>query len=391
MRASPDYDVLIAGGGLAGLTLACLLGQAKIKTICLDAAPGPAQDERTTAISFGSRKILEKAGIWQNLERPVCAINDIKILDGDSPVLLQFLKDEMDGKSFGWICENADLKNAAVKALRKFSSATYKTCAQIQDYEVEENFATAILKEGEKISARLVVGADGRNSSTREWMDVPVRHWTYNQTAVACTVQHGNPHNNLAVEHFHASGPFAILPMSDDADGRHRSAIVFTEHHKKRPSALLQMSDTAFEAALTELFPPEYGGIKVTGKRAGFPLSLVHAASYTGPRMVLVADAAHAIHPVAGQGLNLGFRDVKELAGLIAEAGDPGAPELLATYQRRRRPDNTAFVAVTDGLVRLFGNDRRSFKLLRRTGLKMVAQLPPAKRFFMKQAMGHRE
>ncbi|MGQ0526620.1 MAG: UbiH/UbiF/VisC/COQ6 family ubiquinone biosynthesis hydroxylase [Alphaproteobacteria bacterium] len=390
MRTNINYDVLIAGGGLAGLGLACLLGRAGVKTICIDAAPGPANDMRTTAISFGSQKILEEAGIWENLEKKTCPIDDIKILDGSSPVLLRFLKNEMGGKSFGWICENADLKNAAIKVLKKHPSITYKTGAAIKDYEVNDNSACAVLQDGSKISASLVVGADGRNSFTREWMDVKTRSWSYTQAAIICSVQHEHPHHNTAVEHFRPGGPFAILPMADDEHGHHRSAIVFTEHTKNSAPALMSLSDAQFEMTLMALFPDNYGDIKMTGKRASYSLSLVHTANYIGPRMVLVADAAHAIHPVAGQGLNLGFRDVKELAGLISEGGDPGSDDLLQTYQRRRRPDNTAFVAVTDGLVRLFANDRPGLKLLRRAGLKLVSRLPAAKRFFMARAMGEK-
>ncbi len=390
--AAKTYDMAIIGGGLAGLTLTCLAGQEKsLQIICLDQATlQTGGDLRTTAISYGSRKILEEAGIWKNLEGQPCPIEEIKILDGDSPLLLDFLKAESDGKIFGWIVENLDLKKAMMKTISTLKNVEHRAPVKVKDFSVEENFAQAILENGETVSARLIVGADGRNSFTREWMDVPVREWNYKQRAIICTAVHENPHNNVAVEHFHESGPFAILPMADAPDGTHCSSVVFTEHGPERDS-FMKASEDEFNGALAERFPAEYGQVEITGRRAAHPLSLIHAASYIGPRMALVADAAHAIHPVAGQGLNLGFRDVKALADLVkAGKTDPGKPDILENYQRARRFDNMSMVAVTDGLVRLFSNSFGPVRRLRRTGLKIVAKLPAAKRFFISRAMGDR-
>ena len=181
--------------------------------------------------------------------------------------------------------------------------------------------------------------------------------------------------------------------MSDDEKGRHRSSVVFTEHGPKSKS-LMSLSDEAFEAALASRFPENYGAVSLLAKRAAYPLGLVHADRYIAPRMVLVADAAHGIHPIAGQGLNLGFRDLDTLSSLLNEAYASGAniadPGLLERYQRIRRPDNMAMVAVTDGLNRLFSNNIPAASLLRKAGLRMVSKLAPAKKFFMKQAMGDR-
>jgi 2-octaprenyl-6-methoxyphenol hydroxylase len=244
------------------------------------------------------------------------------------------------------------------------------------------------LEEGE-IEAKLIVGADGKKSFTRDWMDVPVREWNYKQRAVICTAAHEHPHNNEAVEHFWPEGPFAILPMSDDENGTHRSSVVFTEHGPEQNS-LMKLSDEEFNAELRRKFPENYGHVEMIGRRAVHALSLVHAARYIAPRMCLVADAAHGIHPIAGQGLNLGFRDVKALGDLTKGAKDPGNQDILENYQRTRRFDNMAMVAVTDGLVRLFSNNSPSMRALRRTGLKLVGKLPAAKRFFIRQAMGDR-
>lgn len=394
-KQKKTYDVAIIGGGLAGLTLLCLLGQGGIKTICLDRAPKPkgkSKDLRTTAISFGSRQVLEKAGIWQNLDKKSCPIDDIQILDGQSSVLLNFLSGEVEDKSFGWIVENSDLRVAMTKTLKSLKAVTHKTEARIIDLKVSDETATAITEKDE-FAAQLIVGADGRQSFTRKWMNVPARQWSYNQRAVICTVGHSEPHKNVAVEHFWPEGPFAVLPMTDDRKGRHRSSVVFTEHGPESQS-LIHYSDEEFEMALAARFPDRYGDIKLLAPRVSYPLGLVHASQYIGARMALVADAAHGIHPIAGQGLNLGFRDVAELANLLTAAhengADLGAQTLLQTYQRRRRPDNMAMVAVTDGLNRLFSNNIPPVRFLRRAGLRGVSKIKSAKRFFMKQAMGDR-
>lgn len=396
MDSENIYDVVIAGGGLAGMTLACLLGRAGVRTVCIDQAPAQIQsggDLRTTAISYGSQKILDEAGIWAALESIACPIKDIRILDGSSPVLLTFLSSEVESKNFGWIVFNSDLRASMLQQIKRLDSVTHIAPAKILDFEVKADIASALLDDGRKISGHLIVGADGRNSFTRAWMDVRTRAWSYRQRAIICTVLHENPHNNIAVEHFWPEGPFAVLPMTDGLTGEHRSAVVFTEHGPASRS-FMNLDDAGFEAELNKRFPDSYGAVQLIGSRASYPLGLVHAAEYIKPRMALVADAAHAIHPIAGQGLNLGFRDVKELATLVVQAhargDDPGAPDLLIIYQRRRRPDNMAMVAVTDGLNRLFSNNIMPVRLLRRSGLKAVARLSLARRFFMRQAMGDR-
>jgi 2-octaprenyl-6-methoxyphenol hydroxylase len=391
MTRKTKCTVAVIGGGLAGLTLSCLLAARGISVACIDqAVQAFNNDLRTTAISYGSRKILEEARIWQHLTGKTCAIEKIDILDGDSPVLLNFLSGEMEGKSFGWIVLNSDLRAAMVKELSTHKTAQHIQGQAVKNFEVREE-SMSVSCADQTLEAKLVIGADGRKSFVREWMDVPVREWSYRQRAIVCTAQHENSHNNIAVEHFWPEGPFAILPMADDEAGNHRSAVVFTEHGPEKKS-LMHLSDVEFESALAEKFPENYGTVKLIGKRASHPLSLIHAARYIAPRMALVADAAHGIHPVAGQGLNLGFRDVKALADLLAEAHengeDFGSDDVLEAYQRARRFDNMTMVAVTDGLVRLFSSRLPGAKFLRRKGLKAVAKLPAAKRFFMRQAMG---
>lgn len=387
------YDATITGGGLAGLTLACLLGNSGLKVAVIDAADPEKPmtgDERTTAISYGSSLILDKAGIWCNLQSKGCDIRDIKILDGDSAVLLQFLSEEVGNKQFGTILLNSDIRKALKEKVEASDYIDLIAPAQVSDFEVDHDQVTTILKNGERLSSKLAIGADGRKSFMRDWLDIETRSWSYNQRAVVCIARHENVHNNVAVEHFMHDGPFAVLPMADDTEGNHRSSVVFTEHGSERRSRM-RLSRDEFIDQLRMRFPEEYGHVEMLGERSAYPLGLVHAKDYIGDRMALIADAAHGIHPIAGQGLNLGFRDVKEIAALVIDAyesgRDIGASELLQTYQRRRRPDNMAMVAFTDGLVRLFSNNFLPFRVARRAGLKAVSRLPIAKRFFMKQAM----
>lgn len=401
-----EFDVVIIGGGLAGLTMACLLGQEGLHVALVDRVSPQdliKADERTTAISYGSSKILEKAGIWPDLLEHGCPIEDIEILDGGSAVLLQFLSEEVGGKSFGWIIENAKIRQCLHKRLEELKTVRIFAPASVQRIEqAETDHIRVQLEGGETLQARLLIGADGRQSFVRKWMDVETRQWSYNQSAIVCIIEHENPHNNKAIEHFWPGGPFAVLPMRDDMAGQHRSSIVFTEHGapgKQRPArlgpSLSAMDDDSFLAAMQARLPESYGSIKMRGTRQAYPLNLIHAAHYIGARSVLIADAAHGIHPIAGQGLNLGFRDVGALYDLVKQTqeqgGDIGGQDILEQYQRLRRFDNMSMVAVTDGLVRLFSNNIGPVKTLRRLGLRAVGRLAPAKKFFMKQAMADRD
>ena len=396
LKSSSRHDVIIIGGGLAGLTMAALLGAAGVDVICIDRDAPPTTltdkfDGRTTAISWGSRKILEAAGIWQDLDHISCPIQTIHILDGDSPLLLAFDSAEVDGRTFGWIAENLAIRKALYKRVTTLKSVEHMAPAAVSDFTVHDEYIMVHLADGRSYEATLVIGADGRQSFTRHWMNIGTREWPYHQRALVCTVEHENPHQNVAVEHFHPGGPFATLPMFDSAAGVPRSSVVWTEHGSLKDSAL-HWDQVSFDAGLTARFPARYGRVRQVGTRYSYPLGLVHAHSYIGPRMALVAEAAHGIHPIAGQGLNLGLRDIAELSTLITEAlhdqKDPGSDELLTLYQQKRRLDNIGMAGATDGLTRLFSNDLMPVRMARRFGLRAVAHLPIAKKFFMDQAMG---
>lgn len=390
-----DADVIIVGGGLAGLTQALLLGQNNLSVICVDKAPLLSTDARTTAISYGSHKVLSQAGIWDDLLPHSCPIEDIQILDGSSPVLLDFpindVQKEMGANAFGWIIENHVIRKALTDAIQKQKSIKYIQDTGVKKFDVQENFVLVTLDNGKSHSAKLVIGADGRQSFTREWMGVGTREWSYNQRAIVTIVQHEKPHNNIAVEHFRDEGPFAILPMLDDRDGNHRSSIVWTEHAENNARAM-QYDEKTFLAALNTRFPDFYGEVFKTEKRYAYPLNFVHAYQYTAPRMVLIADAAHGIHPIAGQGLNLGLRDVAALENILKDVfnnkNDIGSGEVLNRYQKERQKDNVAMAAATDLLNKIFSNSIPPIRLARKIGLKIVNNIEPAKKFFMHQAMG---
>ncbi len=395
-----NVDVIIAGGGLAGLTLAAFLGTQGVDTLCIDRDTPQSQlqevfDGRTTAISYGSRQILEAAGVWDSLASAgtgACAITSIDILEGpSSSVPLVFDSKEAGDRAFGWIVENRDFRSCLFDRVKVLPSVRHWAGTAVAAYDRNDSEIIKVAtSDGRQAGAPLVVGADGRQSFTREWMGIKARQWAYGQQAIVCTVGHQNSHNHKAVEHFRHEGPFAILPMSDDAEGRHRSSVVWTIH--ENGSSPLDWHQESFDAGLAARFPARYGSVRQLGRRFAYPLSLIHAHRYTAPRMALVAEAGHGIHPIAGQGLNISLRDVAALGVRVTDAvnggKDPGSAELLEAYQRDRRFDNTAMAGATDLLNRLFSNDLPYIGTLRRSGLHAVSRLPFAKHFFMRQAMG---
>ena len=388
-------DVTIVGGGLAGLTLAnCLLNEGFSVALVDRDAPEKTlnadYDGRTTAISFGSQAALEKAGIWDDVIASACPIQDIHIQDNGSAVLLEFLAKDVNADAFGWIFENLSLRKALIKKLGIQKNIRHLAPAQAVDFKIEDNQAQSILNDGTQITSQLIIGADGRGSFVRDWANLPTRQWAYDQTAVTCTVLHENPHNNIAIEDFRSEGPFAVLPMQDNKKGQHRSSVVWTIHGNRDNPA--QWDSQSFNAALNARFPSFYGSVALERKAFSYPLGLIHAQNYIARRMALVADAAHGIHPIAGQGLNLGFRDILCLCDLLETARsdqkDLGRDTILQSYERQRRLDNMSMAGATDMLNRLFSNKSTPLRLLRKAGLRGVQKLKPVRKFFMRQAMG---
>jgi 2-octaprenyl-6-methoxyphenol hydroxylase len=399
--------VCIMGAGPVGGALACRLAGAGISTVVVDRAAlppmeHPAFDGRAYAIAAGSQALLEAAGVWSKLPEPACPILDIRVTDGRigrpaSRLFLHFDHREAgaDAGPFGWMVEARGLRMAlnahmhTLPALRVLAPA---------EAVVERTASGALVRisGGPTIACQLVVAAEGRQSPLREAAGIPVTRLPYGQTSLVCAISHEKPHHNVALEHFLPSGPFAALPMGPSADAEadgapNVSAIVWTE---RTPIAdrMLKLDDSAFTREIARRLGDHLGAIRTVGRRWSYPLSAMLAHRYVDTRLALAGDAAHGIHPIAGQGLNLGFRDAIALADLLIEAAatgqDMGSAALLARYQRRRRPDNILMLAMTDGLDRLFSTDNRLVRLARDLGIAAVHRTPPLKRLFMRQAMG---
>ena len=372
-----ETEALIVGGGLVGGTLATALGHAGVDVIVVDTQDPKAGldagfDGRASAIAQGTQKVLAGLGIWPALERQAAPILNIRVSEGSSLFFLHYDHQEAGDEPFGHMVLMAP--------------------ARITLLERGNEGVRAELADGREILARLAVAADGRASTTRENAGIRVTRWSYEQAGIVCTVGHQHCHDFIAHEHFLPAGPFAILPLMGDL-GRpgHCSSIVWTERADLAP-AIMALDDAGFMAELESRFGDFLGDLEVIGPRWSYPLSLQFAHTVLGRRLALVGDAAHAMHPIAGQGLNMGLRDVAALAEVVLDARrlglDIGEGAVLERYQRWRRFDNALMLATTDGLNRLFSNDIRPLRLARDLGLAAVNRLPPLKRFFMRHAMG---
>jgi len=393
-------DLLIVGGGFSGLALALAVGRAGLKTVVVDrAAPrdvlGGGFDGRTCAFADASVRILEALGVWPDMSAAAAPINDIRVSDGHSLLFLHYDHCELGDRPFGHVVENLVTRRALYRQFEKCRHATLEAPASVDSLQFSEGGVTAWLEDGRCLRAALVVAADGRRSQTRQSAGIRVTESAYRQTSIVCTIAHEHPHRGIAFERFYPAGPFAVLPMVDDVPGTaswpHRSSIVWSEGSELAPR-LLALGDAEFTAELRRRLGDTLGNLEVAGGRWSYPLGLLCAESLVGLRLALVGDAAHGIHPIAGQGLNLGLRDAAALAEVIVEASnlgiDIGSREVLERYARWRRFDVMTLIAVTDGLTRLFSNDVAPLRLARNLGLAAINRVPPLKRFFMRHAMG---
>ena len=389
-------DVLISGGGMVGLPLGLALAQGGLKTVIVDAAPAakvldPNFDGRVSALAYASVRMLNALGVWENLAPHAQPIREILVTDGKagqpaSPFSLHFDAQEVGADSLGHIAENRHTRAALYQAVDTAANLELVAPAMVKSLTVETGGAVARLTTGEEISAALVIAADGRESPLRSQMGVQVIGWSYPQTGIVATVEHERPHNGVAYEHFLPSGPFAILPMTGN-----RSSLVWTETRTKVPG-LLALDEAGFNAELARRFGAHLGATKSAGPRWSYPLSFHLARDFVRPRFALAGDCAHGIHPIAGQGLNLGLKDAAALAEVLLDAArlgrDIGALDTLKRYERWRRFDSFALAASTDALNRLFSNDIAPLRHLRDLGLGIVDAIGPARRFFMRHAGG---
>ena len=395
-----EVDICVVGAGPVGATLACRLASAGLQVAVIDRAALPPMehpdfDGRAYAIAAGSRVLLEAAGLWDALPATPGPILDIRVSDGRigrtaSPLFLHFDHADADRGPFGWMVEARTLRMALNARMHALEALTVLAPA-IASVERSADGAVVQIQDGPRITCRLVIAAEGRNSPLRAAAGIPVTRLAYRQSGIVAAIAHERPHHGAALEHFLPAGPFAQLPMAGIDGEPNLSAVVWTERAALAPR-MMALDDVAFGREITRRMGHHLGAIRPVGRRWLYPLSAMHAQRYIDTRLALIGDAAHGIHPIAGQGLNLGLRDVialsRRLIDAVAAGEDPGAPALLAAYQAERRPANLLMLGATHALDRLFSTDNPLVRTVRGLGIAGVHRLPGLKKTFMRQAMG---
>ncbi len=383
-------DVAIVGAGPVGALVAALIAQAGLSVTVIEAGKAeiitkPQSDGRAIALALAPKRALDVGGFWPLLAADAEPILDIRVTDGHAPVYLHYDHRTVGTDPFGWIIENEVIKTAALARLHQLGVRVL-TETRVESWEFGPHEAVAHLAGGGRVRARLAVAADGRRSFTRDAAGIEITGWDYGQSAIVCAIAHEKPHRGIAHEHFMSAGPFAILPMTGN-----RSGIVWTEA-RKRAQGIVEQTDAAFLAEMSERFGDFLGALSLASPRFAYPLTFQIAKKYTGKRLVLVGDAAHGMHPIAGQGLNLGLRDAAALGQVVVEAArlgiDIGGSPVLDRYRAWRRVDTALMMGVTDSLNKLFTSDLAPVKLARDVGLWAVEHTPPLKTLFMRHAMG---
>jgi 2-octaprenyl-6-methoxyphenol hydroxylase len=414
MSESAPKDVLIGGAGFAGLALGIALRQGlgdSFHVVVADPALERAKsnDMRASAIAAAARRLFEAIGIWDAVApdaQPILdmVVTDSKLDDAVRPTFLTFGGEVEEHEPFAHMVENRHVVDVLVAKANELGIELRATAVDTFEYrraadslpappagmgrngEGVSRFVDVVLANSERVSTRLLVGADGARSAIRERAEIALHGWKYEQSAIVTTVAHEREHNGRAEEHFLPAGPFATLPLTGN-----RCSIVWTESTREA-ERIVTLPDAEFHAELEKRFGLQLGDIEVVGPRRAFPLGLHTARSFIAERIALVGDAAHVIHPIAGQGLNMGLRDVAALAEAIADAArlglDPGGPDVLERYQRWRRFDTMTMGVATDGLNRLFSNHSDVLRLVRDIGLGVVERLPSLKRVFIREAAG---
>jgi 2-octaprenyl-6-methoxyphenol hydroxylase len=386
-------DVIIFGGGLVGLALASALDSSGLSTIVVDPADPDLRrdatfDGRTSAVSSSSMRMLQTVGVSDFLAEPGCPIRRIAVADGLKPGGLHF---EPEGEEpLGFMHENRYLRAALQSRAEAGKNIWLMWKSRVAEVDRGEAGVIASLEDGRKLCAPLLVGADGRNSRTRESAGINVARWKYDHQAIVSVLRHERPHEHVAYEIFYSGGPFALLPMNDDSMG-HRSALVWSVPEEDA-AGWLSLSDEDFAAEAEAAMGGFLGKIAMLAPRSSYPLGFHHAAQVTARRLALVGDAAHAIHPIAGQGLNLGFRDAAALVQVLVEGArlglDLGDRQLLDRYQRWRSLDGLSVAFATDTLTRIFGVPGNTASAIRRLGMGLVGKISPLRDRLMSEARG---
>ena len=389
-----DYDILIVGGGMVGASLACALAGHGLRIAVVEAVPfgaevQPSYDDRAIALAYGTRRIFEGMGVWPALAAEAAPIREIRVSDRGRFGAARLRAADAGTDALGYVTEARVLGRALVARLAGQADIDVLCPATLDDLAFEPDAARARVRAGERteeLHCRLVVAADGAHSAVRERLAIPTTRWEYGQTAVIANVTPAWHHRGVAYERFTDGGPLALLPMRDE-----RCAVVWTLRAEQAPS-VLALDDQAFLARLQDYFGYRLGALRRVGRRHAYALSLVRAREHVRPRLALIGNAAHTLHPVAGQGFNLGLRDAAALAQILVQAAeharDLGDPVVLEEYAAWRRRDHLRVTVFTDGLARLFANPLAPVGLARDLGLLAVDLLPPLKQMLLRQTMG---
>ncbi len=396
------FDIVISGGSFAGLAFARALASAlgdDIRIAIVDRTPrkeNTAPDARAFALSAGARRMLNTLGIWQDIATSAQPVTEIEITDssldaGIRPVLLKYdnrLGEEgaADAEPASYIVPATDLEAALYRSVADAPNVSFIVPAEIENFTDTGSDVAITLRNGDKVHAALLVGAEGRRSPSRDEAGIKTVGWRYGQTAIVTTIAHERPHNARAIQHFLPSGPFAILPLPGN-----RSCLTWTEDAGEAVR-ILALDEAGFLAEVDTRVAGRLGSIEVVGPRQSWPLEMHLARAYVAPRFAILGDAAHGVHPIAGQGVNLAFRDVAALSEIVVDTMrlglDPGNLESLGRYERWRRFDSALSAAAFDGLNRLFSNDQMLVRAARDFGLGLVDRLPGLKRRFVSEAAG---
>jgi 2-octaprenyl-6-methoxyphenol hydroxylase len=395
-----EFDVLIVGAGMVGSALAAALRHTSLKVGLIDAretATRLGADGRSSALALGTVQLLDQIGAWDVMKNlGVSPIHQIQVSDGEFPQVARLGRQEIRAEALGYVVENQVTQTGLLQILADSNAIAWICPAQVESIHPHTDHIQVQVRQGEihtSLKARLLVGADGVHSRVRQLAQMPVSSWGYGQVCMVVTVTTENPHHQTAYERFQPSGPFAILPMTDPAtsSASHLSCVVWTIRQEDR-EPLLSLPDADFIQAIAPSFGPQLGQILTVSPRACYTPMRLNCHTYTAARLALVGDAAHCTHPVGGQGVNLGMRDVVALANVLIQADldkqDPGCAEGLRRYQRWRQLDNRGVLLATDLANRLFSNTWLPCQWSRRLGLIGLDRILPIKQFLMRQAMG---
>ncbi|MEE4378419.1 MAG: 2-octaprenyl-6-methoxyphenyl hydroxylase [Candidatus Competibacteraceae bacterium] len=389
-----DYDLLIIGGGLVGASLACALADQALRIGLVEAMPftttsEPGYDERSIALAYGTRRIFDGLGLWPAIAPLATPIKKVHVSERGGPGFARLNCRDEGVEALGYVVEARALGAALASRLAELNNVELLCPASLETLTVQSDMARSEVRWQDKLSActaRLIVAADGARSQVRQQLGIDAVQWEYGQTAIVANVTPQYEHHNIAYERFTDSGPVALLPMSDN-----RCSVVCTVENSDKET-LLALNDAAFLAFLQTRFGERLGCFKRAGRRQAYPLLMLKAREHTRPRVAVIGNAAHTLHPIAGQGFNVGMRDVAVLAEVIADAlrvgEDFGTATVLARYAEWRRWDQRQAVAFTDGLARLFSNPLPPLRHLRNLGLLAFDLLPPVKRLLARRTMG---